>query len=176
MDKFIKAPGISSVDGMLQPVEINYKLADDTTVAGFGEFFTESATKEIIRRHWDSLAQKAVDGNIDDSIVAIEIGKEMLMMILSQKDCQGIRVYYASSVQATGDTNQPFIIDDQKCTLIAVGINEYGNELGVALENNLSNTNVKNLSLMTPGAVIVDDTMRSETNPPRTFASIKNIR
>ena len=142
---------------------------------GYGQFFTSIATKTIIQTYWDDLKRQAANGNIDDKVVAIDMGKEMLLMILSQPGCEGIRIYHARGIEIieTGQTREYSIKDEGNNTLVAVGFDERGNELGVKLPKEVDITAARNVSLMAENVTIIDsEVMRSETNPPQTFGTI----
>ena len=82
-----------------------------------GEFITKRVAKYLIQKlKWGGFDKMKNDESLDD-ICAVSFDKSVLQLILSQKDCQGIRCYFAKS---------PY---ENRETLVLVGYKEDGTEL-----------------------------------------------
>lgn len=201
----------------LAEIEVQFKLAKDDTIAGYGTFFKDLASKVIIKHHWDDLVNeenqikelkkriselerkgwkemsledkfqkinldfdvlldvnkqlfKRADITFENRIVAVEIGREMLLMILSQPGCEGIRFYEARGVQVTDDKDAvKFTLKTPgETTLVAVGMDKNGNDLDMKPRGRR-----RNISIMNGKEKKGNDTMHSETNPPRTVKELR---
>lgn len=180
--KVMKVQAVNGVGSTSGTVEVTYNLAKDSEIDGFGDFFTYEASKQIIGLYWDDLKKKPNNlvhkSELDDRIVAIEIGKEMLMMILSQTGCQGIRFYSGRGVNAETDKMGITIFREKeigKNTLVAIGMDANGNDLGVALNSGENIANFKNVSIMSEGTFQAEESIKSETNPPLTKGEIESM-
>ena len=99
---------------------LNYELTPDDETSGLGKMFSTSAAQALIAPHWDILRANN-DMSADEKlskVVATEIGREMLLMILSQRGCEGIRFYHAKRICNCGKVGP----DPNADTLVAIGI------------------------------------------------------
>lgn len=78
-----------------------------------GKIITKKYAKEIVERKWASLGSNKKNA-------AITFDKRAIMFILSQKDCQGIRFYFATYLDELGV---------QKETIVLIGIDDEKNDL-----------------------------------------------
>ncbi|KQS33828.1 hypothetical protein [Dyadobacter sp. Leaf189] len=217
--RVLKTRAVTSTSpGSLSEIDIEYKLANDSEVTGYGAFFHDKSSIMIINEYWEDLAKEesdlkrlkkeldelrqrkkensdgtdkentdtkeldfldkaiaisdqlvnSLEISLDNRIVAVEIGKEMLMMILSQPKCEGLRFYQARGVlpEEVDNETQYKLKNPGETTLVAVGMDIDGNDLGVSASK-------KNTSIMNRKGSKVADTMQSETNPPRTMKELK---
>lgn len=175
--KILDAPGIEYQNNKFSECRIKYKLTSDTEVGGYGKFVTFEAARNLIEAYWHEIKQRSSpETPIDNEIVSITIGKEILMMILSQPGCEGIRLYHAKGITVNSNPNEKPTYtrnDNGANTLIAIGVDAQNNDLGVTLKDNEKIGNKESISIMSP-LVKSSESMKDETNPPNTYGTIFN--
>ena len=153
-------------DSDFEDADLSYSLSGEQEVSGYGKMFSTSAARALISPYWNSLAKtNLLDTEKLEQIVATEIGKEMLMLILSQKGCEGIRFYKAKRLCNCS----PIGADPEADTIVAVGMDEFGNDLGVPKSLNVEAKNGLNdpMSIMSlPANKDLSYGYCSECSPP----------
>lgn len=96
------------------PKKLTFRLADDTTVIGTGQPITLKAARQMIHSYWTRERNK----NNLDANVSVDFGKETLLLLLARANCAGIRFYFC-------------INQDERESLVLVGIDDKGNDLGI---------------------------------------------
>lgn len=151
---------------------LSYKLTPENEVSGFGKMFSTSAAKALISPHWNSLTN---DDKSVEQIVATEIGREMLLLILSQRGCEGIRFYKAKRLCDCGEIEA----DENADTVVAIGIDQYGNDLGVAEymgKKGDVNNPLSIMNLPADGLKNMSVSFCSECSPPPYTRKLKEVK
>ncbi len=77
-----------------------------------GKVITKKAAQHFVKKYWNS--EKTQDPNETISVI---FNKRILTLLLAQKDCEGIRFYFANN-------------NDGELTLVLVGVNSEDYDLG----------------------------------------------
>jgi hypothetical protein len=107
------------------PKEINFDYWTSERNNRNGSPITRELAKELIeKRYWienlTRMTDQAEQAKFRKQPKAITFDRELLMLLLSQKGCEGIRCYFASN---------PSDASKEELTLVLVGVDENKNDL-----------------------------------------------
>lgn len=89
----MKKQGLLRKEGKLHLDELSYQESQYDSLYAYGAPITLNGAKGLIKNYWEAIREKQP---IDYSQVpALTFGKEALLSILAQKNCEGIRFYFA---------------------------------------------------------------------------------
>ena len=134
MAKTVTADGLDYKNGKFVKKKLTIKLAPEGSVTAAGKPITLKAVKAMTDGYLlpklDRLKQlraksigkskeeKAEEKALLESNIAVFFGKETLMLLLSQTDCEGIRFYFCRN-------------HEKKQSLVLVGVDGAKNDLGI---------------------------------------------
>jgi len=105
--------------------EFNY---DNEPIKGYGYPIDFELANDMVVKHWNTQRDKILEAQaqgdageverIIDENIAITFDRKLLLLILSQSECEGIRFYFCI---------RP---DNNRKSLVAMGIDGHGRELG----------------------------------------------
>ncbi|QDK82625.1 hypothetical protein EXU85_30060 [Spirosoma sp. KCTC 42546] len=167
----MKIPGITLAGDEFSQGDIQFNTQNDESVSGFGQPVSLAASQKMIRNFQSDLLLEFVNGDdetkqaVASRPIAITLGKESLLFILSQNECEGIRFYFCKnhlqspSIIAVGVKNN--IVDDPNATLAsrARDLGTVGDKLSI-LSRDVQINNV------------VEDFFYYEVGPPTTLEDV----
>jgi hypothetical protein len=151
--KEVTLPGIVSdnTNKKFKEGELSFDLPDDSIVNGFGRYISKDVANVLI-----SAFRKYLESHNDKQPYAVTFGKEAILSILAQKDCEGIRFYFGKrSKDQWGEKSK--YADKEGITLVAVGVDE------------------KNKDLSTGGGYIIDPPKKGKTVKTATSTRIVEV-
>lgn len=89
--------------------EIKFKLAEDNSVTGEGRLITPHACFQMVKEKFDDIL--ANKGDIEKEYTGYRVGKEAILQILAQTDCEGLMIMQCRS-------------DEGKDSLVFAGIDK----------------------------------------------------
>lgn len=123
--------GLIRKKGKLEPSGINYLWPKHNKVYGFGAPISVNGARGLIKNFWAALKKKKMEEFIDfKKTPAFTIGKEPLLWLLSQENCEAVRFYFALKSEADwgGKGEKPANWSDG-LTLVAVGVKNNQKEI-----------------------------------------------
>ena len=90
--------------------EITFTLADDKTVTGKGRLITPRACYQMVKQKFDDTIRSSK--NIQKDFTGYLVGKEAILQILAQQDCEGIMI-----LDCVNDEDSP--------SLVILGVDKY---------------------------------------------------
>lgn len=120
----MKKQGLIRKEGKLLLNELTYREPKRDDLYAYGAPISHNGARGLIRNYWDAIRKKQP---IDYSKVpALTFGKEALLSILSQKNCEGIRFYFALKSDndwGGGDKKPDYWYNG--VTLVAIGVENH---------------------------------------------------
>ncbi len=116
--------GLIRKKGKLEPSGITYQWPKHHKLYGFGAPISVNGARGLIKNFWDALRKRKMEEFIDfKKTPAFTIGKESLLWLLSQENCEAVRFYFALKSEADwgGKGEKPANWSDG-LTLVAVGV------------------------------------------------------
>jgi hypothetical protein len=152
-------------EGVIHYLESNQVIDKDT----LGVPITISVAKTIIHNYWEKTNN---EGNKDD-IIACKFGKEILLSILSQNDCNAIRFYFGwkKASDYPNSTLPSGVIEG--ITLVAVGVRINDSDIATDKDYIVSDF-VNGTSIGTDKSEDIQGGMISEMVPPLTLGKVKD--
>jgi len=160
-------------EGKLLLHELSYQEAQHDSLYAYGAPITLNGAKGLIKNYWDAIRKKQP---IDYSKVpALTFGKDALLSILSQKNCEGIRFYFAlkSDNDWGGDPDKKPDYWYNGVTLVAIGVESQVVEKDGKTTTVEKEIGAQNLFIAEGLEVITDDNAKNanmgvivETVPP----------
>ncbi|GAB3693121.1 hypothetical protein GCM10027592_12670 [Spirosoma flavus] len=160
MSNIIKVAGIDYDGEKFVEAELIINLAPDGDIRGAGKPITLNAAKVMIDSYLspviDDLKNPDKKENALKAPIAVYYGKETLMLLLSQSNCEGIRFYFCKN-------------HHERASLVLIGIDKDGSDLGIPIE--LRNENIK--SIVDPDVEsLADGTLIYEVGGPDTLIDL----
>lgn len=126
MPRIIKATGYDYDGRDFIETELTTTLAPNGTVTSAGEPITLKAARQMINGYLTPIIEQlsasdilpAEKAALEESNIAVFYGKETLMLLLAQANCEGIRFYFCKN-------------QDNKQSLVLVGIDKNQQDLGL---------------------------------------------
>lgn len=116
--------GLIRKNGKLEPSGINYQWPKHNKIYGFGAPISVNGARGLIKNFWNALKKKKIEEFVDfKKTPAFTIGKESLLWLLSQENCEAVRFYFALKSESDwcGKGEKPDNWSDG-LTLVAVGV------------------------------------------------------
>ena len=116
----IQLEGKENVNGRFEDKSIAYAYAlDPANSSGAPVSYTDA--NAMVSQWW---ADNGVGPGEDPINIALAFNKQLLLLMLSQNECEGLRFYFCT---------RP---DNQKQSLVVIGVDKAGNDLGQPLSMN----------------------------------------
>lgn len=158
MSKQISISGIK-MDSTKKISEGSIKINRATGVCGYGKVVTNNVAKSFIKAFHDEYIKGKKDTNM---VAGVTFGKEALLSILAQNNCEGIRFYFGKRTTAQWDASYSGEKYDG-LTLVAIGVDANNVDLGSGLGNAKDE---KAMTLATVETESSTDTIIIEVVPP----------
>lgn len=123
--------GLLRKNAKLQPADLSYNWPDRRKVCAFGAPISVNGAKGLIKNFWNAVKAGKIESVIDfRKTPAFTIGKESLLWLLSQENCEGVRFYFALKTEEDwcGQKDRPDNWQDG-LTLIALGVKNDNKEI-----------------------------------------------
>lgn len=135
------AKGFRLENGTLATANIKVDLQDVDVVAGIGKTVTFQAANFMVDRYWQEHKQKIEDARtagltaevdaLKKQTLAVTFGKEVLFQILSQKGCEGVRLYFCKTFDMPPVDGLAIDPQTERTSILLVGVADDHKDLGI---------------------------------------------
>jgi|GEM_PF-4559427 len=163
-----KYPGLilNRTTGELEQDEVTVNEQSDSSLAGFGKPVDLGAAKKIVNEYINDPTNTN-----DQKTIAITLGRESLLHILSQENCEGVRFYLCKVPRDLANPNETHI------SILAVGVKKNINVVGIPMDPDNLNNQVQDLGTTPDNPTILADDAEEgfimfEVGPPTKHGDI----
>lgn len=144
--------------------ELSFKISDEDAVSGFGRFISKGVANIIVEDYRAHL-KKCKD---EKQPYGVTFGKDILLSILSQTDCEGIRFYFGKREKDRWEKGSKYAKIEGN-TLVAVGVDKKNKDLGAngsSIIEKLDKGRIKSVGAAAAAVKGGDDPKIAEAVPP----------